>query len=75
MVNLEVFITMYRSSSSAFMMNSMPSGTKKHRKVQKQKIARQPKCFFLSLLFFFFFTYLVSLLFADLFYRYIVNVF
>ena len=36
---------MYRSSSSVFMMNNTPSGTKKYHKNANHKVARQPKGF------------------------------
>jgi len=44
------FITMYHSSSSAFMTSNTPSGTKNIAKVLNQKVTRWPRCFSFFLL-------------------------
>jgi len=41
--NLQAIITTYISSSSVFMMNKKPNGTKKHTKVPSQKVTRRLK--------------------------------
>ena len=47
-VNLCAFITTYRSSSSVFMMNNMPSGAKKHHESTYPESYQMAKMFIFS---------------------------